>query len=207
VISKNLEMVFEELCHPCGACYIACEVEGAISEIPRSIGIIRDGQTAEGLRIVDGHLNIGEAIASPLVQQIKEKRSPRAVTIIDCPPGTGCPVVKAVEGSDFSILVTEPTPFGSHDLSLAIELTRKLGVPMGVVVNRDGIAKEYKGIEELCKRENAPILLRIPFDREIAEEYSRGCLLVSVHPELKEELLALMGRVKAMVQGNKEVRE
>jgi len=204
-ITKNVEMVFEELCHPCGACYIACKVDGAISETSRSIGIIREGQTAEGFRIVDGHLNIGEAIATPLVKQVKARIRSGTVTIIDCPPGTGCPVVKAINGSDFAILVTEPTPFGHHDLYLAIKLSKLLQVPMGIVVNRDGITEEYTEIENLCKQENVPILLRIPFDQQIAEGYSQGKLLIEIQSSLRNDFERIADQVKSMVNKRKEV--
>ncbi len=190
-IAPKVAMTFPELCHSCGACYIACPIPGAIKEIDRIIGAIRKGQTRNGHELIEGRINVGEAIATPLIKQVKEKIRSDTLTIIDSPPGNGCPVVESISEADFVFLVTEPTPFGAYDLSLAIELTKILDLPAGVIINRDGIGSSQK-IEELCKRTNIPILLRIPFERKIAEEYSQGRVLVDIVPSLRAKFQTLL---------------
>ncbi|MFX0208969.1 MAG: P-loop NTPase [Candidatus Hodarchaeota archaeon] len=194
VIAPKVTMTFPELCHSCGACFIACSIPGAIKEIDRVIGTIRKGKTRNGHEVIEGRINIGEAIATPLIKQVKENIKPNILTIIDSPPGNGCPVVESISGADFVFLVTEPTPFGVYDLSLAIELTQVLNLSTGVIINREGIGSSQK-LEELCRRTNVPILLRIPFDRKIAEEYSRGRVLVDIMPSLRRPLQILLGDV------------
>jgi len=166
-------LVFSELCHGCGACSYFCP-EKAISEVGREIGVVETG-LAGTIAFVQGRLKIGEPMATPIIRAVKGKMDRSKTVIIDASPGTSCPVVEAVEGSDFCLLVTEPTPFGLSDLTIAVEMVRKLGVPHGVIINRDGSGDE--GVERFCASENIPILLRIPFERRIAELYSRGITL------------------------------
>jgi MinD superfamily P-loop ATPase len=146
-----------------------------------------------------GTLNIGEAMASPIIRQLKQRMishdSDGQLVIVDASPGTACPVVEAMHGSDFVLLVTEPTPFGLHDLRLAVQVARdELGVPVGVVINREGVGD--KSVEEYCDEENIPILMRIPLDRRIAEAYSEGIPLVEVLPEYRQQFAALYTGVK-----------
>lgn len=185
-------LAFPELCHGCGACSYLCP-EGAISEEGRGIGIVEAGQSGS-ISFVHGKLNIGEAMAPPVIRNVKKHTDHRATVIIDVPPGTSCPVVEAVGGTDFCILVTEPTPFGLNDLVLAVEMVRKLGIPCGVVVNRAGIGDGK--IEEYCKNEGLPILLTIPLDTHIATLYSRGISLVEGLPEWKEGFASLFDQIK-----------
>jgi len=188
-------LTFPQLCHGCGACSYLCP-EKAINEEPREIGVLEGGQS-DGLRFVHGKLNVGEAMAPPVIRKVKEYANNNGTVIIDVPPGTSCPVVEAVKGSDFCLLVTEPTPFGLSDLVLAVETLRELGIPCGVVLNRAGVGDART--EEYCGKENIPILLTIPLDTEIARLYSQGIALVEGLPQWKGSFRELFGRIKEMV--------
>jgi len=133
------------------------------------------------IEFIHGKLSVGEAMAPPIIREVKGHIDPGKTVIIDVPPGTSCPVVEAVRGSDFCLLVTEPTPFGLHDMSLAVEVIRKLGIPCGVVLNRDSVGDNK--VKEYCSAEGIPILLHIPLDIEIARLYSRGVTLVEGMPQ------------------------
>ena len=174
-------MTFHELCHGCGLCAYACP-EKAITEVPHQLGVIRFGN-AKGLDFVEGVLNLGEPMATPLIRETK-KEAKGDMVIMDAPPGTSCPVIEAIHGADFCILVTEPTPFGLWDLKLAVGVVRDLKVPFGVIINRDGIGDD--GVERYCEEEGIEILAKIPMDRKIAEAYSRGIPMVEAMPEMKE---------------------
>ncbi len=169
VILKNV-LVFDELCHGCGACSYLCP-EKAIFEVEREIGIVQEG-TSNGIPFVNGVLNVGEPMASPLIRKAKEKIQKDKIAILDAPPGTACPVIETVKGSDFCILVTEPTPFGLNDLDLAVGMLEKLGIPKGVVINKADMGD--RGVWDYCQLKNIPILMEIPMDRQIAESYSKG---------------------------------
>ena len=194
VIKKKV-LVFPELCHGCGACSYLCP-ESAITEEGREVGVVERGESGN-LELIQGKLNVGEAMAPPIIREVKKYIDPVNIVIIDVPPGTSCPVVEAVERSDFCLLVTEPTPFGLNDLSLAAEVVRKLGVSCGVVVNRVGIGGEE--VEQYCRREGIPVLLRIPLDRNIAMLYSQGIPLIEGMPRWREEFLKLFQDIKSMV--------
>jgi MinD superfamily P-loop ATPase len=198
-VLKGKVLVFPELCHGCGACSYLCP-ESAITEEGRQVGIVERGNSGN-LELVQGKLAIGEAMAPPVIREVKKYIDPANMVIIDVPPGTSCPVVEAVEGSDFCLLVTEPTPFGLNDLSLAVEVVRKLGIPCGVVINRVGIGGEE--VEQYCHREGIPVLLRIPLDRKIAMLYSNGIPLVEGMPEWREDFLGLFQSMDTMVKRDK----
>lgn len=176
-------LIFQELCHGCGACAMLCP-EQAIKEIDREIGEIETG-AKDDLEFVHGRLNIGEAMSPPLIRQVKKHISPSRTVIIDAPPGTSCPVITAVKGSDYCILVTEPTPFGLNDLVLAVGALRKLAIPFGVIINRSDLGNDKT--EQYCASENIDVLMRVPFKKEIALAYSKGVPVVEILPQLKEE--------------------
>ena len=178
VLPKRV-LVFPELCHGCGACSYLCP-EDAISEVGRDIGIVEMGYSDQ-LEFIHGKLNVGEAMAPPVIRRVKEHIDPQKTVVIDVAPGTSCPVVEAVRGSDFCLLVTEPTPFGLNDLALAVEVIRKLRIPCAVLVNRTGVGDNK--VEEYCKEGGIPILLHIPLDTGIARLYSQGITLVQGMPQ------------------------
>jgi len=194
-VLKNKVLVFPELCHGCGACSYLCP-ESAISEEGREMGVVERGRSGN-LELIQGRLNIGEAMAPPVIREVKKYIDPANIVIIDVSPGTSCPVVEAVKGSDFCLLVTEPTPFGLNDLALAVEIVRKLGIPCGVVINRVGVGNQE--VEQYCHREGIPILLKIPLDRKIAVLYSKGIPLVEGMPQWREEFLRLFQGIEDIV--------
>lgn len=174
-------LVFDEMCHGCGGCVWVCPKK-AIREIERRIGVVewaRDGS----ITLVQGRLDVGVAMAPPLIRAVKAHMEEGLPAILDAPPGTSCPVVATIRGSDFALLVTEPTPFGLHDLKLAVETVREVGIPFGVAVNRMGVGDDR--VHRYCADEKIPILLEIPDDRRIAEAYSRGKLIVDALPEYR----------------------
>lgn len=195
-VIKNKVLVFPELCHGCGACSYLCP-EDAIAEVGREIGVVETGNS-KGVDFIHGKLNIGEAMAPPIIREVKKHVEPGRTTIIDVPPGTSCPVVEAVKESDFCLLVTEPTPFGLNDLTLAVEMVRELGVPCGVVLNRVGVGD--KKVEDYCLKENIPILLQIPLDIEVARLYSKGIPLVEDAPHWRETFIKLFHDMEQRAQ-------
>ena len=191
--SNGSVLVFPQLCHGCGACSLLCP-EHAITEVDREIGVIESGN-AGNIQFTAGRLHIGEAISPPLIRQVKTHLDHVKTVIIDAPPGTSCPVIAAVQGSDFCILVTEPTPFGLNDLILAVDLLEKLNIPHGVVVNRDNIGD--KKVDRFCREKEIPILMRIPFDREIAFLYSKGIPLVREKKDYMVKFRDLFNKIKS----------
>jgi len=191
-VLKDNVLVFPELCHGCGACSSLCP-QNAIKEVNRQIGVIEIG-TKNGLQFGHGRLNIGEAMSPPLISALKEYSNPSRTVIIDAPPGTSCPVIESIKGSDYCILVTEPTPFGLYDLILAVEVLRKLKIPFGVIINRSDIGN--KDTHSYCKKESIPILMEIPFRKEIAILYSKGMLLAEQFPEYKKEFVKMYDKIK-----------
>ncbi len=187
-------MTFHELCHGCGLCTYACP-EKAISEVPHPLGMIRFGRTG-GIDFVEGILNLGEPMATPLIRETK-KEAKGELTIMDAPPGTSCPVIEAIHAADFCILVTEPTPFGLWDLKLAVGVAKDLKVPLGVIINRHGIGDD--GVERYCEEEDIEILAKIPMDRRIAEAYSKGIPMVEALPEMKSLFRGILERIKKIV--------
>ena len=193
-VIKEKVLVFPDLCHGCGACTYLCP-EAAISEIDKEIGVVETGNS-DNIEFVHGKLNIGEAMAPPVIRKVKEHIDFQKTVIIDVSPGTSCPVVESIKGTDFCLLVTEPTPFGLNDLVLAIEVVKKLGLPCGVIINRAGIGNGK--VDEYCKRENIPILLTIPLDTQIAIQYSNGIPLVKDNPKWQKHFLGLFSKIRGL---------
>jgi MinD superfamily P-loop ATPase len=183
-VAGKTVLVFEELCHSCGGCARICP-EQAITEQPCAIGKIRSGQFGT-IRLTEGRLDIGRAMAPPLIRAVKKSADPELPVLIDCPPGTSCPMITAVKDSNYAILVTEPTPFGLHDLTLAVETMRLLKLPFGVAINRADAGDDR--VIQYCEKEKIRLLLQIPESRKIAEAYSRGEPLLSAEPALKGAL-------------------
>ena len=194
-------LFFYELCHSCGACSLACP-EKAIYEEPAEKGETETG-IAKGIStFVQGRLKPGEANPVPVVKAVKKNVKEDSLNVIDASPGTSCPVVQAVKGVDFCILVTEPTPFGLNDLTLAVEMNKKLGIPMGVIINRSDIGD--RKVEKYCKKENIPVLLSIPFKREIAVAYSKGIPMVESFPEYSEKFKKIYKKICSIVKKGPE---
>ena len=181
-VTRQRVLVFPEMCHGCGSCVLNCPA-GAIHEVPHVLGTLESGHTPEGIRFARGVLNVGEDLAVPVIRQLKTSYPAQVgeTVVIDAPPGASCPVVEAVRGADYVILVTEPTPFGLHDLKLAYELTRELDLPAGVIINRDGMGDQ--GVDEFCTHVGLPVLLRIPMDRAIAAGIAQGVPLIALRSE------------------------
>jgi MinD superfamily P-loop ATPase len=191
----NHVLTFPQLCHGCGACSYLCP-EKAISEESRETGVVERGRS-DGVGFVQGKLAVGEAMAPPVIRKVKEYAHNDGTVIIDVPPGTSCPVVEAIRGSDFCMLVTEPTPFGLNDLTLAVETVRELNIPCGVVLNRAGASNGI--VVEYCQQERILVLLTIPLDTEIARLYSRGTPLVEGLPEWKDSFRQLFKSISEIV--------
>lgn len=175
-------LVFPEMCHACGGCAKVCP-RGAIVEQERRIGVIETSHDGN-ITLITGRLDIGVAMAPPLIKAVKDRISKKAAAILDAPPGTSCPVIAAIRESDMVLLVTEPTPFGLHDLTLAVDMVRELNLPFGVIVNRMGSGDNR--VQDFCWEEAIPIFLEIPDDRRIAEAYSRGILMVDALPQYRK---------------------
>jgi len=198
VVLGGKTLVFPQLCHGCGSCRLQCP-EDAITEIPKELGMLESGKTSAGIDFAHGILNVGEPMAVPVINQLKDWQnlSNAGIVILDSPPGASCPVVESLRGSDCVLLVTEPTPFGLHDLKSAVELTRELNIPAGVIINRDGIGDS--GVEEYCRETELPIFLRIPFDREIGQGIAEGRTLIDIRPEYGEHLIALSQKLGGLI--------
>ena len=196
VVIAETVLPFPELCHSCGGCMEVCP-EKAIRETGRELGLIERGNK-NGLEFVHGKLRIGEAMSPPLIRKVREYTRPDMLTIIDAPPGTSCPVIASMKDADFILLVTEPTPFGLHDLELAVEAVKILGIPHGLVINRSDMGDDK--VMAYAEQENLPILMEIPFDRRIAEAYSRGEMIVEVIPEWKDRFSELYLRIEKIVE-------
>jgi MinD superfamily P-loop ATPase len=191
-------LTFPEMCHSCGGCFRVCD-PNALAEFQKELGEIEEGRSGL-IRFIHGRLKIGEPMSPPLIREVKKRINGEGPAILDAPPGTSCPVIQTVKGSDFTLLVTEPTPFGLYDLKLAVEVLMQLGIPCGVVLNRadvgDGKVKEYltsRGIR---------LLMEIPFDRRIAEGYARGLSLVEIKPELKTTFNGLFEKIQEGITKN-----
>lgn len=203
VVAGKKTLVFPQLCHGCGSCTLVCP-EHAITESPEVMGVLERGSALSGISFAQGKLNIGEPMAVPIIRQLKKwiEPQPGQVEILDAPPGTSCPVVESMRGADFILLVTEPTPFGLHDLRLAVQVARELNIPMGVVINRDGSGDAQ--VDEFCKSEEIPVLMRVPFERAIAEGIARGHTLAEVHPKFCRQMREMFDRILQEVKQSKE---
>jgi len=177
----TVPLIFPEMCHGCGGCTLVCPPK-AITEVGRRIGVV-ETMASENITLVGGRLDVGVAMAPPLIRAVKERLQKAIPAILDAPPGTSCPVIAAIRDTDLVLLVTEPTPFGLNDLSLAVDMVRELKIPFGVIVNRMGSGDDR--VQKYCEKEKIPITLEIPDDRRIAEAYSRGVLMVDALPEYR----------------------
>ena len=188
-------LTFPEMCHSCEGCLMACP-EGAISAGTRELGYLIKGNIGP-VDLVYGSLRVGEAMSPPLIDRVKKEMDDRLINIIDSPPGTSCPVISALTGADYVVLVTEPTPFGLNDLVLAVETVRAMGLPFGIVINRCDAGTD--DTRQYARREDIPILLEIPDRRDIAENYSRGIPVCQAIPDLKQQFKKLITDIQQKI--------
>jgi len=194
---KEHVLTFEQLCHSCGGCWRICPAD-AIEQKPLKIGDIELGKAGD-VDFVAGKLRIGNVRTLSLIKEVKKHIKKDYLSIIDVPPGTSCPVVQAVKGTDFVLLVTEPTPFGLNDLKLAVGLVRVLDLPFAVIINRYGIGDEE--VEKYCEAEEIDIVMKLPDDRRIAEAYSTGQMIIDVLSEYREKFSELYEYIKSVKAG------
>ncbi len=196
-VTRELSMFFPELCHSCRGCMLVCPRD-AITEGERTTGVVEYG-ARDNIRFIQGILNVGEAMASPVIAEVKKDMDREGDVLIDAPPGTSCAVIEAVKDSDYCILVTEPTPFGLNDLKLTVDMLKEMRIPHGVVVNRAGIGD--RKVYEYCEKENTRILMDIPHDEEIARLYSNGVPFVEEMPEYKKMFREMFESIREEVDG------
>lgn len=195
VVKKDV-LVFSQLCHACGACLHACP-QSAIHEVPRQLGVVRS-LLAGDLSLVDALLHVGEAMASPLIRQVRERGLGVGTTIVDGPPGTSCSLMAAVTDVDHVLLVAEPTPFGLHDLAMASEAVRQLSVPCSVVLNRT-VGEEAEALALLVEQ-GLPLLGCLPDDRRVAECAARGGVPHRDVPAFRAAIRGLLDRLLEVVE-------
>lgn len=189
LINLKFEIVlFEEMCHSCGACKYFCPSK-IITERVKDIGVVRVGITEDKILFADGLLKIGEVAAAPLIKEVKKKIVMDKINIIDSPPGTSCSMVETVKDSDYCVLVTESTPFGLNDLKLAINVLEEINIPFGIVINK--YDPSFYEMENYLSVKGFDVLLKIPFDRRYAESYSEGILPLKKYPGLKKDFYEL----------------
>ncbi len=187
--------VIEDLCHDCGACLVACE-HGAITENEKQTGEITNYTFCKQSKIIEGRAQPGQFSPVPVIKNTIKEHDGHSFVILDAPPGISCPFIVTVDKADFTVLVTEPTPFGLNDLKLSVATLKHLGKPFGVIINRAGIGNRdiYKWLEE----NSIPLLMEIPFNKEIARIYSEGHILSEVKPSYSQHFISLFNRIKEL---------
>jgi len=195
VVLESNVLTFPLLCHSCGGCMLVCPRK-AITESDQELGVVEVGK-AGAIGFVQGRMKIGQATSAPLIRKVKQRIPAEGVAIIDSPPGTSCPVIASVNGADYALLVTEPTPFGLNDLTLAVGMLRELLIPFSVVLNRADIGDD--GVERYCETEDIEIILTLPNDRRVATAYSCGELVVSALPEYEQHFRKLWTRLEEVI--------
>ena len=193
VVLSDKVLVFNELCHSCGACAYLCPL-GAIKEKKHPIGVIEEAQLPGYGTLLTGRLNVGEAQSPPLIKATKSQKVTSALRIVDCPPGTTCAMIESLRDSNYCLLVTEPTPFGLHDLELSLEAIEMLGIPGGLVINR--WQGEDSDLIALSDKTGVPILGRIPFSPELAQAYMQGKDPLEAMPSLRGILTDIFSQIK-----------
>lgn len=197
VKSVSFAEVDTNLCHSCGACFHACDYD-ALKRVNKPLGTISHFDTGWGHGLIEGRLEIGSAMQTSLIKKVKKCADDTStITLFDAPPGTSCPVVETVSDADFIILVTEPTPFGLHDMKITVELLNELQKPFGVIVNKANLGDEK--VYDFLSDNGIDLLGEIPFSRSFAEKYSKGELIKSVSPELSENFEKIISKISEAV--------
>ncbi|MFA7671662.1 MAG: ATP-binding protein [Sphaerochaetaceae bacterium] len=200
IVIAGKAMVFDDLCHNCGACTLLCP-QKALYEVEHEIGTVTIRQK-ENVRLVEGRLDVGKALAVPLIRRVKSEISlDESPIIIDSPPGTSCPMVWTIGETDLVVLVAEPTAFGLHDLTLAVETVREVGIGVAVIINKDGLGDNR--IEKYCEKEKIPILKKIGFNQKIATTYAIGEVLVDTDENYKKLFLDVWEKIEILVKGSR----
>lgn len=200
VCIKDKVLFFRDLCHGCGACALICPT-GAITEEPRDVGVVEIGE-CDGPTFIHGRLKIGEPLSPKVIAAIRERLRPDGIVVIDAPPGATCPTIEAINHTDHIVLVAEPTPFGLHDLKIACEVTRTLGIPFSIAVNRADIGDDR--VIRFAEEKGVPIVLEMPHDRRVAEAYSGGELIVKALPEYRETFLGMFEKIAGVAACQKK---
>lgn len=203
-VIRGVPLIFEDLCHGCGGCTLFCP-QNAMDDTPHKIGVISHYHKGK-ISLIEGRLDVGKALAVPVIRDVKGDKevAKHPLVILDAPPGTSCPVVWSLSGCDLAILVTEGTPFGLHDLKLAVETVREVGIPFGVVVNRDGLGDER--VVTYCQEENIPVVGKIPNDREIATLYAQGKIVVDELPHYRALFTQIWENIASLAKGGRYER-
>jgi len=200
-VSKKRVLLFSDLCHGCGVCSYVCPEPGVVTEKPRRLGETEMGRVrradANDIVFTGAHLDVGALLVTPLIKEVKRTASPERTVILDAPPGTSCPVVETLRGSDYCLLVTEPTPFGLNDLRLAVAVVRELGIRFGVVVNQSDSGDD--GVAAFCRQEAIPVLMEIPFSHELAVAYSKGIAIAEQDSHYRARFERLFQDIRAEV--------
>ncbi len=197
IVFSDQWLITQQMCKDCGGCYIICP-EKALASESRQIGSLSKGTAANNITFIKGDLKTGEAMATPLIKKVKEEIFKDMDAIIDCPPGTSCSMINSVDNTDFCLLVTEPTPFGLHDLKSAIKVSQILSVPCGVVINKSGLS-DNKLIYECCSINNVPVLMEIPFDKDLSIAYSKGIPAIYDSNKWQRLFIALYEKIKSQI--------
>lgn len=188
-------LIFQELCHSCGGCLLACK-EKALKESTMQTGFIYHRNTSFDFPLYTGEMLVGHSLSVPLIKELKNYAKKDKINILDAPPGTACPMVTTLRGCDHVFLVTEPTPFGLHDLAGAVATLQTLELSCSVILNKAG--EEDVLIEKFCMEKNIDIALKIPFSRKTAQNYASGKTLLQALPELKENFRSVLKRLGAL---------
>jgi len=192
VVNKDV-LIFDEICHSCGACVIGCP-QNAMYEVKRPLGVINSNSSHT---FMQGKLNLNEPLTVPIINRLKDKMNKHGVVILDSAPGASCTVINTIEDCDYCILVTEPTPFGLHDLNIAVQLVQKIKLPFGVIINK--AMDSDQTIQEYCANNNIEVLLELPYLKEIAKNYSKGILPVQFDSKWKEEFRKLFKKIEGSI--------
>lgn len=185
--------VLEELCHGCGACSVACKF-GAISEKDDLLGYVNQYRFSTGNELIEGRMEVGVHVSVEIIKESIKAADKFDLVLLDSPPGTGCPFIQTVYKADYVVLVTEPTPFGLSDLKQSVEILKEMGIPCGVIINRADMGTD--DVRNYLKGENIPLLMSVPFDREIAVAYSKGELITNLNTAWRAKFNRLYHAIK-----------